>query len=539
MQKEEKTVGQMKKWLSLVLSLITVIIVISSAFIAITTYKPSSTSNKPFYVGVTFGGDNSGDAKLLIDKVANYTNLFVLQSGLLKNDASAVNEIGDYAVSKGLHFAAYFDVIGDAQNAVWIGTAKQRWGDMFVGVYLGDEPGGKTLDGYTTYTFTYADKDPIKVSGNSTSSDEIQEATVTKTNDRLVSNYDDKWIEFFPDGKIIVHKSNDTFSSKLDPRNSSITISTTLLNDNLTAYEPDGSVTVRETITNTTVKVYTGSMDSGPWGHYYVGDSRQILMDNFYTLENGSDRIAQEETYEQVKSKNPIPDYNTAANLYINRTSEPINNLRNQWNISKGDFPIFTSDYGLYWWDYKSGYDLVLAQLGWNNSVAQEIALVRGAANLQGKSWGTILTWKYTQTPYLADGNEIFNQMKTSYDNGAQYVILFNYAKDMSGPYGTLKEEHFHALDCFWNEVVQNSTVIHGGVKAQAALVLPQNYGSGLRNPNDSIWGLWEPNSASIQTWTQIQSKLEQYGTKIDIVYSDSAYPVAGRYANIYALGTC
>ena len=408
---------------------------------------------------------------------------------------------------------------------------------MFGGVYLGDEPGGKTIDNQVTYTFTYADKTSVNVSGNGTSSGEVKEATVTKTSDRVISSYDDKWIDFFPDGKIVVHRNNSTFSSKLDPNNSSVTISCTILNENQTAYDPNGSITVRETITNTTNAVYTGSPDEGPWGHYFVSNTQQVLMDNLYTMQNGTNRIAQEETLQQVQSRNPIPDYGTAEKLFLSNTSGPIDNLRTQCNVSRSDFPVFTSDYGLYWWDYKSGYDLVLAQLGWNNSVAQEIALVRGAANLQGKSWGTILTWKYTQAPYLASGDEIFNQMKTSYENGAQYVILFNYAKDVSGPYGTLQEQHFQALQCFWNEVVQNSTVIHGCVKAQAVLVLPQNYGSGLRNPNDGIWGLWAPNNASSQIWNQVQSKLEQYGTKLDIVYSDSAYPVAGRYANIYSLG--
>jgi hypothetical protein len=78
-----------------------------------------------------------------------------------------------------------------------------------------------------------------------------------------------------------------------------------------------------------------------------------------------------------------------------------------------------TSDYALYWWDYQGGYDTVFAQLGWNNTVAQEIGLVRGAADLQGKDWGTIITWKYMQAPYLPDGDEMFDQMKTSYKAGA------------------------------------------------------------------------------------------------------------------------
>jgi len=500
-----------------------IICILCVSLITLISFTSSIEKNKelePFYFGVTYGGNNVPDAETLIDKVANFLNLFVLQSGTLKNDASAVNGIGDYAVSKGLHFAAYFDVISDAQNAGWIGTAKQRWGEMFVGVYLGDEPGGKMLDGSTTFS--------------GMSIDEKKDIIINKSNDGIVSYSDsDGYItSFYPNGKITAQKTNDTFLAEIDPANSSVNVLTTLSNTNLTTYEPNGIVTVRETLTCTINKVYTGGL---PYGHYDAGNSYQVLSDNFYTIKNGSDRIAQEETYPQVKSKNPIPDSNAAANLYIQKTSELIDNLRNQWNISKGDFPIITSDYGLYWWDYKSGYDMILAQLGWNNSVAQEIGLVRGAANVQGKSWGTILTWKYTQTPYLANGDEIFNDMKTSYENGAQYIILFNYAENMTGPYGILQEEHFQALERFWNEVIQNSTVIHGGIKAQAALVLPQNYGSGMRNPNDGIWGIWEPNNSS-QIWTQLQSKLDQYGTKLDVVYSDSAYPVAGRYANIYDL---
>ncbi|MEM2910972.1 MAG: hypothetical protein QW146_00520 [Candidatus Bathyarchaeia archaeon] len=41
-------------------------------------------NSKPFYVGVTFCGNTTTDAKMLVDKVKNYTNLFVLQSGPLQ-----------------------------------------------------------------------------------------------------------------------------------------------------------------------------------------------------------------------------------------------------------------------------------------------------------------------------------------------------------------------------------------------------------------------------------------------------------------------
>jgi hypothetical protein len=90
----------------------------------------------------------------------------------------------------------------------------------------------------------------------------------------------------------------------------------------------------------------------------------------------------------------------------------------------------------------------VLAELAWNHSVPQHIGLVRGAANLQGKSWGTCITWKYTHSPYLTDGVEMFEQMKVSYEAGAEYVVIFNYSENPANP-NTLQEEHFLALKRF------------------------------------------------------------------------------------------
>ena len=104
----------------------------------------------------------------------------------------------------------------------------------------------------------------------------------------------------------------------------------------------------------------------------------------------------------------------------------------------------------------------------------------------------------------------------------------------MIGPYGTMQEQHFQALQRFWNEVVQNPNIKHGGITAEAALVLPKDYGWGMRHENDTIWGLWSTNSTSQQIWTQLQSKLAQYGLKLDIVYDDSAYAVVGKYSQIF-----
>ncbi len=142
----------------------------------------------------------------------------------------------------------------------------------------------------------------------------------------------------------------------------------------------------------------------------------------------------------------------------------------------------------------------------WQNYIQtqgyRDIALVRGAANLQGKSWEVIITWKYTEAPYLAKSEEIYTQMRMAYECGVEYVVIFNYAEDMKGLYGPLQPEHFQALERFWNEVVQNTTVVQGGIKADAVLVLPENYGArgwGMRNPDDTIWGLWRPDAKSQQ----------------------------------------
>ena len=128
----------------------------------------------------------------------------------------------------------------------------------------------------------------------------------------------------------------------------------------------------------------------------------------------------------------------------------------------------------------------------------------------------------------------MYSQMRLSYECGAQYVVIFNYAENMTAPYGTLQDEHFQALERFWNDVVQNNNGAYGGIKAEAALVLPKDYGWGMRNANDTIWGLWKPDSTSQQIWNQMQNKIAEYNSKLDIVYDDAAYPVVGKYSQIF-----
>ena len=153
---------------------------------------------------------------------------------------------------------------------------------------------------------------------------------------------------------------------------------------------------------------------------------------------------------------------------------------------------------------------------------------------MHNKDWGTILTWKYSAAPYLGGGEELFQQMNASYLAGAKYVVLFNYADDMKGPYGTLQSEHFDALERFWNQIVKNSSIQQGSIKAEAAFVLPKNYGFGLRNPNDSIWGFWAADNQAPQIYTNLQNVLNKNGLRLDIVYNDSAHPVDSKYDKIF-----
>jgi flagellar basal body-associated protein FliL len=202
--------------------------------------------------------------------------------------------------------------------------------------------------------------------------------------------------------------------------------------------------------------------------------------------------------------------------------------------LKNNSIPIFVSDYALYWFDYLSGYDVVLAQVGWNRSLPQDIAMLRGAARIQNRDWGAIIGWKYTAPPYLDTGVNIYSQMVDAYTAGAKYIVLFNYPQLDGNAYGVMTDEHFDALERFWNDVVKNPTIVPGSIAAETALVLPKNYGWGMRNPEDHIWGFWGPDDKSTQIWTISCTLLSQYGLHLDIVYDDPNFPLEAQYAKVY-----
>ena len=96
-----------------------------------------------------------------------------------------------------------------------------------------------------------------------------------------------------------------------------------------------------------------------------------------------------------------------------------------------------------------------------------------------------------------------------------------------------MTDSHFEIMKKFWDDVVTNGHTTCGTAKAELALVLPENYGWGMRWGDDTIWGLWEPDEKSEQIWNISRNLLKEYGIKFDIIYEDPEFPSTGKYPEI------
>ena len=383
----------------------------------VVAYFPNNPENEEIhsvepYFGISFCGNTAAEAKLLIDKTKDYTNLFVLQSGPISKNETAINEVCDYAVDAGLDFIVFFGWFDPEQpwQIPWLDFAKDRWGDRFLGLYLFDEPGGIQIDYNWSLIFHHIKE--VAPEFYQTIEDYIQE-TADQTVARDYEEAKERYLEY-----LLVHIELDE------------------------------------------------------------------LIDRSITS--------------------------------------------------------FTSDYALYWFDYLSGYDTIFVQLGWEHNLQKHIGLCRGAANVQQKDWGTIIVWN-DRNPDLEINNgtyktgpEMLYDMHVSYEAGADYIIIFNYPTDPPGnPYGILVDEHFETMQKFWN-YMQNNPEEYGKTTAQAALVLPENYGWGMRRIDDRMWGYWGPDDKAQQIWTLYHKLLVKYSYALDIVYDDPNFPLEDTYQEIY-----
>ncbi len=269
-----------------------------------------------------------------------------------------------------------------------------------------------------------------------------------------------------------------------------------------------------------------------PWHQQWLDEAPQRWGDKFLGIhlrdEPGGKQLEGNELFTNASN------YDDAAFKFVNETIST-NSMK---DAKSKDLKLFTSDYVFFWWDYLAGYDTVLAELGWNFSTNRQIALCRGAANVQGKDWGAIITYKTDNPPYLGSGTEIFYDMVAAYRAGAKYVIVFDYPKyPEDNPYGILSEEHFTAMEQFWQYTHVYSRAAYGEAEANTVLVLPQNYGWGMRRSEyifaDWIWGIWQEDEKSPQilknvNWLETHSNLQ-----FDIVYEDQQFNYAGKYSTV------
>ena len=410
-----------------------VILAISALAFDIFYINHDQAQSKPMpYVGVAFGGNTTQEAKLLIDKISGFTNLFILDSGRnpISRNQSSVEEICSYAVSKGLSVIVNLgiDDVLETNEKTWfwdqsLNSTKQRWTDMwgnkFLGVYYNDEPAGIQLDGNWS-----------------------------------------KWYEHW-------------------------------------------APLLSQMGTNTSTPYYV-----------IVQDLQKIYSNMLNAMSNDTKPL----------------DYDLEEKFFVDDVLKLDPGLR---ALNANGITAYTSDYSLYWFDYLGGYNTLFAELGSNNSVTEEIAQVKGAARLENKEWGTMITWKYNQAPYLDSGDQIYNQMLTSYEAGAKYITVFDYPYDQGNEYGTMTNDQFSAMQRFWNDVTQKKFTDLSS--PEAVLVLPKNFGWGMRQPNDTIWGFWTSDYRTQQTATITSKLLVQYGARLDIVYDDAAYPVTKiGYKSIY-----
>ena len=274
---------------NILLTVVLVAVLVSSLFFAVETIVPPqpSTQAPEFYVGIQCGYGNVTLNKILIDRVKNYTNLFIIGATDIVKNATLLNEVADYAYAAGLHFSVYFSIA-------------QTYGELGENITMQYTDPNGTVVQFTGY------RSPLPTGW-------LKNATA-------------KYGEYF-----------------------------------LGAYVFDE-----------------------PGGNQLDGGIQRVVNVNYNTQ----------------------TDYATTANAFFGNVSSKIEGYRNTTVMT------FTSDYGLYWFDYTAGYDAVLAQFGGSSSSRQlQVSLSRGAADVQSKDWGIMVTHKSRQVQVMESGPELYDDL--------------------------------------------------------------------------------------------------------------------------------
>lgn len=373
----------------LVLGIIVFVLITAPLTYGFMNWKSQQTKTETLgvFVGLDVAYDNIDEIKILVDEISQYTNFFIIGSTGITYNETKLDDICQYTYDKGLSFIVYTDDHDPPArpSRQWIESAKTRWGDRFLGMYVYDEVGGKHLDKYYLRLFEKAD------------------------------NYTD---------------ARNLFVSHLE---------------NLI----------------------------------------QVAISNSSDIEG---------------------------------------------------VQTFSSDYALYWFDYKAGYDVLFAEFGLNYSRQLNVALCRGAAIAQNKDWGIMITHTYTESPYLESGEALYDDMVFAYENGAKYIMIFDTNKNYT--HSTITMEHLQALKQF-TEYAHKNPRNSEQTSERTAFVLPKDFAYGFRGPVDKIWGLWEADAFSYDISLQLGNLLQQYGNNLDIIYDDEVdYSSLGHGKFIFWNGT-
>jgi len=214
-------------------------------------------------------------------------------------------------------------------------------------------------------------------------------------------------------------------------------------------------------------------------------------------------------------------NYSDAATQYILGV-QPYLFLYRDVFYSAPEVTLYTSDYGLYWYDYAAGYDVVFSEIFGNPNDQIAVALCRGAAEAQGKDWGAILTFgpSAAHAPVYDNVSQFYDSLILAWQNDAKYIVVFDapgiYHPAIT-PYGVLTEDHLNAMKNFWKYINESPQPTKD--PAEIAYILPLDYGFGYRGPNDTIWGIWPADAFSQKIWSDTADLIATHGMNVDIVY--------------------
>ena len=223
-------------------------------------------------------------------------------------------------------------------------------------------------------------------------------------------------------------------------------------------------------------------------------------------------------------------DYSYASEAFDETLTGALTMNANWFSPSPMKSQLFTSDYALYWYDYLGGYGTVFGEFVGDQSRQIVVALDRGAANVFGRNWGTMITY---QENGPENPSKLYSDMTVAWRSGAKYIIVFDGNSTDASTSGALTQAHLDEMKLFWNYTKTNKQGIE--YSAVAAYVIPADYGCAFRGSSDTIWGLWNADTLSTTLLNTANSLLATYGNNLDIVYQNrvDSQPIALPYKTL------